>query len=85
MQRAEAKVDIWAKAKQPAVKRCPNAKSMVFRTCIDPELQLQKSAINKLSSDLSLKWVSAEVVGHSLLASTLSSARAWSKAPGPRT
>jgi len=45
---------------------------MVFRTCIDPELQRQKTAINKLSHDLSLKWVSAEVVGHSILASTFS-------------
>jgi len=47
---------------------------MVFRTCIDPELQVQKSAIDKLTRDLSLKWVSAEVVGHSLLASSLSCA-----------
>ena len=54
---------------------------MVFRSCIDPELQLQKSAINKLSSDLSLKWVSAEVIAHSVLASTLSCAPAWKTLP----
>ena len=44
---------------------------MVFRTCVDPELVLQTSAINKLSRDLSLKWVSAEVIAHSVFASTL--------------
>ena len=44
---------------------------MVFRTCVDPELVLQTSAINKLSRDLSLKWVSAEVIAHSVFASAL--------------
>ena len=44
---------------------------MVFRTCVDPELELQTSAINKLSRDLSLKWVSAEVIAHSVFASAL--------------
>ena len=38
---------------------------------MDPELELQTSAINKLSRDLSLKWVSAEVIAHSVFASAL--------------
>jgi len=45
-----------------------------FRTMLDPELKMQKSAIASLSAEVSLKWVSSEVLVHAVLSTAFSCA-----------
>lgn len=44
----------------------------LHKVCIDPELQMQKGAITKMTSELSFKWISMEVLAHALLSTALS-------------
>eukprot|EP00908_Phaeocystis_cordata_P006915 Transcript_17561.p2 GENE.Transcript_17561~~Transcript_17561.p2 ORF type:complete len:342 (+),score=172.54 Transcript_17561:80-1105(+) len=46
----------------------------IHKVIVDPEYLLQKTAISKLTSELSFKWVSAEVLGHAILSSMLATA-----------